>query len=168
MAAAVTMRSRCESRMVLVQYSLSLDWEMISLNLSAGCVSRLKSGMKPLKIALQSSCPAITATTPKKLNTMMPTRILRMISKYLTPLLSYIHTTAVATMKSRATHKYFPLFSSGKMPRFCCSAAVPRENCGMAHTRLASMAAISQPQPSTGLICRLMAWNGFSPVESVT
>jgi len=59
-------------------------------------------------------------------------------------------------------------FSLKWIPRFCCMAAVPRENWGMAQTRLAIMAAMSQPQPSTGLTCLLMAWKGFSPVESVT
>ena len=47
-------------------------------------------------------------------------------------------------------------------------AAVPSENCGMAQTRFASIAAISQPQPSTGLMCLLIARNGFSPVDKVT
>ena len=75
------------------------------------------------------------------------------------------------TTRSRPAESHSPerpakAGTSGR--RFCWIAAVPSENWGIAQTRLAIEAAMSQPQPSTGLRWRLIAPNGFSPVESVT
>jgi len=52
--------------------------------------------------------------------------------------------------------------------RFSRTEAVAKLNCGRAQTRLAISVAMAQPQPNTGLTCLLMAWKGFSPVDSVT
>ena len=93
---------------------------MISVNLDAGSESRLKFGMKPVKIAPQSRLPDIATTTPKKLTTTMATMIFRIISKTFTPLLplSYDHTTAAPMTKSSSAHQYLPL-SPSRMPKFC-------------------------------------------------
>ena len=111
-------------------------------------------------MVLHSRLPAINTTTPKKLSTTIPTITMRIISKSLTPFESYIHTTTEEMMKRPATQRYLPEEDpsvSVRMPRFCWSAAAPSENWGMAQTRLAMSAAISQPQPRTGLMCLLIA-----------
>ena len=81
---------------------------------------------------------------------------------------------AIAVKNSMATAIILPsvgsIAHSPSTPgsRFCCRAAEPRLNCGIAQTMLAIIVPISQPQPSTGLTCSLIASNGRRPVESVT
>ena len=76
--------------------------------------------MNPAKISPHSSWPAITTTTPKKLNTTMATITLRMISKTLMPVLplSYAQTTAVPMMNKSTAQIKLP-YSPSKIPKFC-------------------------------------------------
>ena len=76
--------------------------------------------MNPAKISPHSSSPAITTTTPKKLNTTMATITFRMISKTLMPVLplSYAQTTAVP-MTNKSTAQIKLPDSPSKIPKFC-------------------------------------------------
>ena len=174
-AAAAIITSCCWLTMRSLQKALASPVRAsTSEKVAAGCERSERSGTKPPRISPVGSPPSLVSkvmTTPKKERTTTPTIAFKMPSKIFTPLApeSYCQITAVAIPRIKAQQITLPVSpprSSGK--RFCCSAAVPRANCGRLHTTFAIATARIQPQPSTGFTCSLIAWKGRLPVESVT